>query len=137
MVGSTDLYGRTTVKLPSGETDVFHQQHVEEGLDARFRSIDPSPADEGQAGVGSRCWTATLTATGADERDMGFAPSRGVDPPALFVVATLNAVAAEGWTVHHVAEDRAMHGQDVRLVSVRYLLRRDASAGDPAAQEGF
>jgi hypothetical protein len=44
------------------------------------------------------------------------------------VTLTLNAIAADGWTVHHVAEDRAMHGDEVTLVSVRYLLRRDSQS---------
>ncbi len=71
-----------------------------------------------------RTWTARLTTQGASESLRGSAFPEAVAPPPSFVTETLNAVAADGWTVHHVAEDRATVDDDVCLVSVRYLLRR-------------
>ena len=41
---------------------------------------------------------------------------------------TLNAVAADGWMVAHVGEDRALAADDLQLRAVRYLLRRDRGA---------
>jgi hypothetical protein len=35
-------------------------------------------------------------------------------------------LATDGWTVHHVAEDRTSEGEPPGLVSVRYLMRRNA-----------
>ncbi len=79
--------------------------------------------NQGQVVQRRRVWTATLTMPSL-EREFGFAPAGSIEPPSLFVAQTLNAVAADGWTVHHVAEDRAMEGDEVKLVAVRYLLRR-------------
>jgi hypothetical protein len=53
-------------------------------------------------------------------------PVERIDPPSALVTRALNAVATDGWTVHHVAEDRTMEGDAVALVAVRYLLRRPA-----------
>jgi hypothetical protein len=75
-----------------------------------------------------RTWTARLTTQGASESLRGSAFPQAVAPPPAFVTEILNAVAAGGWTVHHVAEDRATVEDEVCLVTVRYLLRRPRPA---------
>lgn len=91
-------------------------------------SDPPAPVHEPQVIESGRAWTAALTEP-AGERRFGFAVAGPIDPPPAFVTETLNAVAADGWSVHHVAEDREMDGDEVRLVAVRYLLRRESDAG--------
>jgi hypothetical protein len=109
----------------------------EDAIEAHYRGDAPYPGPPGAfRGTASRqdsdgghverrsCWSATLTTRRATDVEMAVTAASRIEPPPAFVAATLNAVATEGWTVHHVGEDRAVEGDKVRLVSVRYLLRR-------------
>jgi hypothetical protein len=137
----------TRVTLPSGQQLVCDAERVAAALDTRFQLANPKPPGTRLSGGRPRhpgpqpqppdeadllrnfhvdlreCWVATLTTAAVSRKELAIATTEPVEPPPSFVTLALNLVATEGWVVHHVAEDRAMRGDEVRLVSVRYLLR--------------
>lgn len=71
-------------------------------------------------------WTAVLT-TGEQQTDLGHVPVLGMGgPPAGFVTGALNRLAADGWSVRHVSEDRATMNETDEIVRARYLLESGA-----------
>lgn len=142
------------VRPPSGAEFTCAPERVETTPSTRFELANPKPAgarvtsgrprhpgppprrlDEADLlrrfEVDRRpCWSATLTTSCLSNHEVLVVAVESIDPPPAFVTHALNLVAADGWTVHHVAEDREMDEDEVRLVMVRYLLRRIAK---PAA----
>ncbi len=115
---------------------VFEGVSWEEALQAHYAGgpyPGPPPGSPGSGGsweTSALRWIATLT-TPNGERELEIAVPTAVAPPPAMITSVLNVVAADRWTVHHVAEDRTMEGDQIRLVAVRYLLRRSRSAGRP------
>ena len=133
--------GFVRVTMPSGQTIECRRETAEELAANHLRRAEPAPtipqiadsptmptddellegfvaSDAGQ----TLAWTARLT-TANGEAELGSVPPDGSGrPPPSFVAEALNAAATQGWSVHHVGEDRAMINESPELVRVRYLL---------------
>lgn len=139
--------GFVRVTMPSGKTLKCRRESVEELLANHLKTIErpaipnvseppAMPTDDEllQGFAADRQtrrtleWTARLTTQEGDV-DLGRAPADdvGSGPSPRFVTETLNTLAADGWTVHHVGEDRAMINQSAEVVRVRYLLVASSS----------
>ncbi|GAB3186853.1 hypothetical protein FHX75_111294 [Micromonospora palomenae] len=131
------------ITLPNGQRETVERMRVDEAIKEAFTKLHPKPTPvdeelnkayrqwETKASVNNvRSWSAGFVEDGREsEVDIGMPTAWSCGLPAKEIVQQLDLLAADGWKLVHVSEDRGIYrgadaSTDSSPTTVRYMLQR-------------